>query len=175
MPRTACTPRASRLDRQAHYLAIRCAPRAAAFHIATDGLHQETLAALWRATQRFDPARGCKFINLAHLVIRLQLERFLTVAGRDRAVPLGDLGGLLPAPADPVDRLDVRQRVAHLLARLDARSRAIVVERYGLDGRGGKTYAQLGARYRMTAERVRQVLAAALAKMVAVARQRGTA
>jgi DNA-directed RNA polymerase sigma subunit (sigma70/sigma32) len=55
--------------------------------------------------------------------------------------------------------------VAELPTRLDARSQAIVVERYGLDGRGGKTYAELGARYRMTGSRVGQVLEAALARM----------
>jgi DNA-directed RNA polymerase sigma subunit (sigma70/sigma32) len=110
MPRTART--SHRLGRQAalapysshtrlaHYLANRRRSQAAALRVSTDDLHQEALAALWRAAQRFDPARGCKFITLAHLVIPQGLERFPNVAARERAVCLGDLDGVLPAPRD---------------------------------------------------------------------------
>lgn len=87
----------------------------------------------------------------------------------------GPIAYLADPHAEPTDVLEARQRehmasdgVAAALARLDERSRHIVTQRWlnvNDDGSGGKTLHELAAEYGVSAERIRQIEAAAMKKM----------
>jgi RNA polymerase sigma-32 factor len=82
---------------------------------------------------------------------------------------------LADSSQEPTRRIEARQRdwlagdgIAQALATLDARSRRIVEERWlkvNDDASGGKTLHELAAEYGVSAERIRQIEAAALKKM----------
>jgi RNA polymerase primary sigma factor len=55
------------------------------------------------------------------------------------------------------DRDSMRSCFESLLAQLDPREQDVVIERYGLDGRPARTLAQIGARFGVSRERVRQI------------------
>jgi RNA polymerase primary sigma factor len=52
-----------------------------------------------------------------------------------------------------------------LIGRLDARTVAVIRERFGLDGRPEKTLEQIGQNFGVTRERIRQIEASALRKL----------
>ena len=58
-------------------------------------------------------------------------------------------------------RQDIRQHVNHL----DPREAEILVLRYGLDGQGPRTLEQVGKRFKVTRERIRQIQETALDKL----------
>lgn len=74
----------------------------------------------------------------------------------------GDVGA---AVADD----DTAARVRALLARLTPRERLIVAQYYGLDGHEPRTLEEVGDAIGLTRERVRQIIAAALRRLRAVA------
>lgn len=61
-----------------------------------------------------------------------------------------------------LEDFDPQRLIAALLEDLPLRTRAIVIERYSLDGSQVKTLEELGSRYNITRERVRQIESAAL-------------
>jgi RNA polymerase sigma factor (sigma-70 family) len=119
--------------------------------------------------------------------------------------PTHKLGGLLSLPREPIsfsspstadgdlllgDRItDVRTPSAldqlmsarlgtsltHLLRRLTAREQEVLTLRYGLAGADALTLAEIGERYGLSRERVRQIADDALKKLVKRARQEGLA
>ena len=79
-------------------------------------------------------------------------------------------GDMLPDKATPApDQLakyrDTLKKVLSLLGNLSDRERAIVKLRFGLGDAVPETFAQLGKRFDVSRERVRQIEAAALAKL----------
>src|ERR1043166_3374121 len=58
-------------------------------------------------------------------------------------------------------RQDIRQHVNHL----DPREAEILVLRYGLDGQGSRTLEEVGKRFKVTRERIRQIQETALDKL----------
>jgi RNA polymerase sigma-32 factor len=89
----------------------------------------------------------------------------------------GPIAYLTDSSHEPVAMLEARQRdhlasdgIATALAHLDARSRRIVEERWlkvNDDNSGGMTLHELAAEYGVSAERIRQIEAAAMKKMKA--------
>ena len=87
----------------------------------------------------------------------------------------GPIAYLADASHEPTAMLESRERdamatdgIAAALDQLDARSRRIVEERWlkvNDDGSGGMTLHQLAAEYGVSAERIRQIEAAAMKKM----------
>ena len=87
----------------------------------------------------------------------------------------GPIHYLTDARFDPVAQLETRERdtmatdgVAQALSKLDERSRRIVTERWlkvNDDASGGMTLHELAAEYGVSAERIRQIEAAAMKKM----------
>ena len=69
------------------------------------------------------------------------------------------------APDDAAENVLLRQRVEEALTRLTARESAALRLRYGLDGEGEKTLEEVGARFDVTQERIRQIEAKALRKL----------
>jgi RNA polymerase sigma factor (sigma-70 family) len=88
--------------------------------------------------------------------------------GADGATTLGDLvadraqPSLEDSAATTLVAAEVRQAVR---ASLNAREQAVVVLRYGLDGRGSKTLEEVSRHLGVTRERVRQLEMRALRKL----------
>jgi RNA polymerase sigma factor (sigma-70 family) len=90
-----------------------------------------------------------------------------TPVDEDGDTSLGDLIAQETAPGPDSTFLDVesRDRLAHLVERLDDRAADIIRSRYGLvDGRQHKL-ADIGAKHGISAERVRQLEREALQKL----------
>ncbi len=138
------------------------------FEVISDGN-----VSLMRAVEKFDFSRGNKFSTYATWAImknfarsipeqRYHLNRFVT--GQD---------GLLEAARDesalsqsPADRQHIRDAIAEGLKKLDEREREIVAGHFGLGGSdAGQTLEQLGERFGVTKERVRQIERRALARL----------
>jgi RNA polymerase primary sigma factor len=69
---------------------------------------------------------------------------------------------------DPLQILmdkDLLQKLPRLMEVLDERERSIIILRYGLDGRKERTLEQVGDRFGITRERIRQLQNLALQKM----------
>lgn len=83
---------------------------------------------------------------------------------------VGVLGDLLEDPLSTQALEEVLDSIAgeqlrSLLGRLSAREREILVARFGLDGGPGRRLSEVGARYGISAERVRQLEERGLAKL----------
>ncbi len=87
--------------------------------------------------------------------------------GAEGNATLGDLipGGSDGQLFDRVELNELRGAIARSLAALSERERDVVIRRFGLDGGETWTCAQLGERYGVSSERIRQVERAALAKL----------
>jgi len=59
----------------------------------------------------------------------------------------------------------LRAEVSDLLEALDDRERKIIFQRFGLDGGKPKTLEEVGKKFRVTRERIRQLQNVALVKM----------
>jgi RNA polymerase primary sigma factor len=89
--------------------------------------------------------------------------------------PLGDedssrLGEIVPDEANSDPYTTLNERTTHEMVRgflgiLDARELAILKERFGLDGGPEKTLDDIGRRFGVTRERIRQLQNLALAKL----------
>lgn len=82
----------------------------------------------------------------------------------------GRLGDLLPdtrqeEAADLIDRSQLRARIRDLLATLPQREREVISLRFGLPDGKPHTLAELGRRYRVSRERVRQIEVSAIERL----------
>lgn len=87
--------------------------------------------------------------------------------GEDETTQLGEIVGD-EAAEDPFESLrdkDLREEVGELLETLDDRERRILNHRFGLDGREPKTLEEVGAKFGVTRERIRQLQNIALCKL----------
>src|SRR3954462_3476721 len=109
-------------------------------------------------------------VSVAH--VREARAAARSVASLDR--PVGEdgentLGDLIPSPGPgPDDVVDDRLRraaVRRAVHRLPERDRVIVRLRYGIDGDAPRSLKEIGELLRLTPERVRQIEAAALARL----------
>jgi len=138
------------------------------FEIISDGN-----LSLMRAADKFDYTRGFKFSTYASWAImknyarsvpeqKRQHERYQT--GWDEV--LDRLAGFLPEETESDYLSAVRGNVERMLAALDPRERSILRQRYGLDGQGeSQTLEQIGRRFGVSKERIRQLEARAMAKL----------
>jgi len=87
--------------------------------------------------------------------------------GDDESTEFGDLVGDMEAD-DPFETLrdkDLREEVGDLMDVLDDRERRIINSRFGLDGHKPKTLEQVGEKFGVTRERIRQLQNIALHKL----------
>ena len=70
-----------------------------------------------------------------------------------------------PDPFELAAKSTARDRLADAMHMLDEREREIIVLRYGLDGSSPRTLSDVGDRFDLTRERIRQIEGRALAKL----------
>jgi len=138
------------------------------FEIVSDGN-----LSLLRAVENFDYTRGNKFSTYATWAIVKNYARTIPEHYYRYARYVTGQDELLEAAADyrsePVSETQtegVREMLAAGLAELTERERTIVTDHYGLFSRGAaQTLEQLGRRFGVTKERIRQIEKRALAKL----------
>ncbi|MHC5111351.1 MAG: sigma-70 family RNA polymerase sigma factor [Planctomycetota bacterium] len=138
------------------------------FEVISDGN-----VSLMRAVEKFDYSRGVKFSTYASWAIMKNFARSIPeqhyhsarfVTGQDEL--LDAAADHRQAPASRSDRDQVRQAIADGMQSLTDREREIVSSHFGLGGDGGSlTLDQLGKRFGVTKERVRQIEKRALARL----------
>lgn len=72
------------------------------------------------------------------------------------------------SPADEAQGVKRREHIVEWIKRLEARERAVVVARFGLDGGEGQTLEEIGQAFGLTRERIRQIETSALTKLRAM-------
>lgn len=139
------------------------------FELISDGN-----VSLMRAVEKFDFSRGFKFSTYASWAIMKNFARTIPAENtrRDRFMT-GQETTFDLAPDRRSDEHEqeathqqLQQAVGKILGRLDERERAIIMCRYGLDeGEGPQTLEQVGHRFGVTKERIRQIEARAITKL----------
>ncbi|MBK9118382.1 MAG: sigma-70 family RNA polymerase sigma factor [Phycisphaerales bacterium] len=138
------------------------------FELISDGN-----VSLMRAVDKFDYARGFKFSTYASWAVmknfarsipeqRRHLERYQT--GWDEMLETFGSASQVEEESDHLRAL--RGTVGRMLAALDDREQVILRQRYGLDGGGvPQTLEQIGQRFGVSKERIRQLEARAITKL----------
>jgi RNA polymerase primary sigma factor len=90
-----------------------------------------------------------------------------TPIGKDGESDLGDLieDKVVVSPAEAVINLNLKEQVASMLKTLTAREEAIIRMRFGLDDGTEHTLEEVGQRFAVTRERIRQIEAKVLRKL----------
>jgi RNA polymerase nonessential primary-like sigma factor len=90
--------------------------------------------------------------------------------GDQEDTPLGDLieDTRMAAPSSSAEGIIQRERIVQWLGVLKEKERKVIIYRFGLEGEEPKTLEQIGNIFGLTRERVRQIEAAALAKLRAL-------
>lgn len=144
------------------------APGQDLFELISDGN-----VSLMRAVDKFDYARGFKFSTYASWAVMKNFARSIPEQRRhgERYQTGWDtyLDAIGTAPREDSDNEEVlalRGTVERMLATLDARERSILRQRYGLDDAGEpQTLEQIGRRFGVSKERIRQLEARAMTKL----------
>ena len=137
-----------------------------------DDLVSDGTVSLMQAVERFDYARGVRFSTYASWAIRKNYAKSIPRELEHHRSEMNGNQELLDQTGDErvvsTPRRDLkevlRSTVATLLLELSPRERDVLVARFGL-GREAETLEQIGRRFRVTRERVRQIEAAALRKL----------
>ncbi len=157
---------------------LRLVVHLASRHLATgrrlDELVSDGTVSLMQAIERFDPARGVRFSTYASWAIRKNFAKSIPRELHRQGAEVTGTEELIEARGDPRaaapgrDFKEVlRSTVAALLLELGPREREVVAARFGL-GRRPETLEQIGRRFQITRERVRQIEAAALRKLASL-------
>ena len=138
------------------------------FEVISDGN-----MSLMRAVEKFDYSLGNKFSTYATWAIMKNFARSIPeqhyhctryVTGQEQL--LDSVPDLTPETAPASDREQVRELIAESMSELTDREREIVTGHFGLSNQGGAmTLEQLGKRFGVTKERVRQIEQRALAHL----------
>jgi RNA polymerase primary sigma factor len=150
---------------------------------------------LMKAVERFDPAKGGKLSTYAAWWIKQSIKRALANQSKTIRLPVGKVSQLktvsirpasLDAPISDDDSTEfgeivgdeeaqtpfellrdknLRNEVGGLLDVLDDREKKIIFQRFGLDGGKPKTLEEVGKKFGVTRERIRQLQNIALSKL----------
>jgi len=138
------------------------------FEVVSDGN-----VSLMRALEKFDCGRGTKFSTYATWAIMKNYARSIPeeryhyaryVTGQEEI--LSSKADKRTEPVSESDREHVRQLIASGINQLDEREREIVSSHFGLGMKGAPlTLEQLGKRFGVTKERIRQIEQRALGRL----------
>jgi len=148
---------------------------------------------LMKAVERFDPAKGGKLSTYAAWWIKQSIKRALANQSKTIRLPVhlvDKISKMRPASLDapisdddstefgeivgdedaqtPFELLrdkNLRNEVGGLLDVLDDREKKIIFQRFGLDGGKPKTLEEVGKKFGVTRERIRQLQNIALSKL----------
>jgi RNA polymerase sigma factor (sigma-70 family) len=140
------------------------------FELVSDGN-----ISLMRAVEKFDYARGFKFSTYASWAViknyartipeeNYRMDRFMT--GKDELLEAGTDQRF--ATDEGIQELDsgVKESIEEVLEKLTPREREVIERRFGLGGGPGpQTLEEVGQRFGVTKERVRQIETKALEKL----------
>jgi RNA polymerase primary sigma factor len=128
---------------------------------------------LMRAVENFDYNRGVKFSTYATWAVMKNYARSIPeeryhsaryVTGQDEVLEV--VAGRPTDETSASDQQKVRELIETGLSELDEREREIVSSHFGLGGKSGSlTLEQLGRRFGVTKERVRQIERRALSRL----------
>lgn len=132
---------------------------------------------LMRAVEKFDYGRGFKFSTYASWAIiknyartipqeNYRMDRFVT--GKDELLDLAGETGRGGGSEDGITELDdsVKQSIEQVLHKLTPREREVIERRFGLgESMGPQTLQEVGQKFGVTKERVRQIETRALDKL----------
>lgn len=120
-------------------------------------LIQEGWIGLWQAVQHFDPGRGVQFSTYAWYAIARHVWRAVARAQRPEGWLLRTEGVEVSEEVEEAwQRRAVAEVIGEMLGRLPEREREVIVAVYGLEGQEALSLAELGRRYGVSGERVRQ-------------------
>jgi RNA polymerase primary sigma factor len=127
---------------------------------------------LMRAVEGFDVHKGNRFSTYSTLALMKGFARSIPMMqSRARQSSGGEM--LLPEVADvrltSTERLFDREQITSLMSQLDGREREVIRAHFGLDEAAPATYEQVGERFGLSKQRVRQIEQLAIAKMRAIA------
>lgn len=126
---------------------------------------------LLRAVESFDVHKGNRFSTYATFAMMKGFARsvpqMLAQSCCNSEVETDEISD--SRTAGLVDQVARRDEIRHLLCRLDARERDVLLAHYGLEASAPATYEQVGARLGISKQRVRQIEQIAIAKLRAVA------
>ena len=128
-------------------------------------LHEGRIG-LWRAILGFDPGRGVAFSTYASVAIARDVWR--AVAQAEKGRPDRESSPLATLSSDPLRDVlawEVETVLSTLVEQLPAKQRLVVRAYYGLDGRGGRTLAQVGQQLGCTRQAVHYHLHKALVSL----------
>jgi RNA polymerase sigma factor (sigma-70 family) len=121
-------------------------------------LVQEGRIALWRSILHFDPGRGNAFSSYAWIAIYRRLWKKVGMADQSWGeVEVEEWLGTPGLAEAAWQEEQVRQALLEEVACLPVRLGKLIVLHYGLDGKGGRSLAEVGREWGISRERVRQL------------------
>jgi len=128
---------------------------AARARLGEDDLRGVAFLAVVKAAAAWIPAEG-EFTPLARRCIHRQILQAMRVR---KTLDCDWVDGVEDARSsgDPFRAADDRDEVAVVLGRLNVRHREVVGSRFGLDGGPARTRGEVGKKFGLTGERVRQI------------------
>jgi RNA polymerase sigma factor (sigma-70 family) len=130
-----------------------------------EGIHAGRIG-LWRSIVGYDPQREDAFAGYASMAIRRQVWRAVKEAEREKRRRMRTTA-VMPSSAAEAEEVEweVAATLYGIVGRLPDKQRRVVSGYYGLDGKGGSTLAELGARLGCSRQAVHYHLRRALVRL----------
>lgn len=132
----------------------------------------EDVRAAWRGERTMDPLLARKLKRAAAKVLRImslsqEPMSLETPVGNEENSSLGDFipDDSVTAPVDAASRKLLKEQMMDVLGQLNKREQEVLMLRFGLEDGQSHTLEEVGQRFGVTRERIRQIEAKALRKL----------